>query len=115
MIEGDNVEHLQIFTIILEGVVGLAVSYVGWKIKKIRESEKELAERKKRESHLELLNTKMILIREIEHYKEKGFAPVYAQATISEMYQDYHRLGGNGGLEKLFLEFKNLPTSEVKE
>ena len=91
----------------------MVVSYVGWKIKKIRETEKELAERKKRESHLEMLNTKMILIREIEHYKDKGFAPIYAQSTIAEMYRDYHELGGNGGIEKLFLEFRNLPTSEA--
>lgn len=107
-----RLEDLQVLTILLESVVGLIVSYVGWKIKKTHEVNEENKKHEKYFSKLALLNTRMILIREIEHYKDKGFAPIYAQATISEMYKIYHELGGNGGIERIFLEFKALPTSE---
>ena len=111
---GDFME-LQILTLILEGIAGAAISYVGWKLKKIRESEEEIKRREKDFEELELLNTKMILIRECNRYIDKGFAPVYAKSSIADIWNKYHLLGGNGGIESLYLEFRGLPTTEASK
>ena len=105
--------ELQVLTLILEGIAGAAISYVGWKLKKIRETEEELKRREKDFEELELSNTRMLLIRECYHYIEKGFAPVYARSSIADIYKKYHHLGGNGGIEGLYLEFLELPTTEA--
>ena len=105
--------ELQILTLVLEGIVGAAISYVGWKLKKIREAEEEIKRREKYFEELQLLSTKMILIRECNRYIDKGFAPVYAKSSIADIWNKYHSLGGNGGIESLYLEFKELPTTEA--
>lgn len=103
--------ELQILTLVIEGIAGAAISYVGWKLKKIRETEEAIKRREKGFEELELLNTRMVLIRECNHYIDKGFAPVYAKSSITDIYNKYHSLGGNGGIESLFREFKELPTT----
>ena len=55
----------------------------------------------------------MILIRECNRYIDKGFAPVYAKSSIADIYRKYHSLGVNGGIESLYLEFKEFPTTEA--
>lgn len=105
--------ELQILTLVLEGVAGAAISYVGWKLKKIRETEEKIKRREKDFEELELLNTRMVLIRECNHYIEKGFAPVYAKSSIADIWNKYHSLGGNGGIESLYFEFSELPTTEA--
>ena len=105
--------ELQILTLVCEGIVGAAISYVGWKLKKSRETEKEIQQREKDFEELELLNTRMNLIRECNRYIDKGFAPVYAKSSIADIYRKYHSLGGNGGIESLYLDFKELPTTEA--
>ena len=105
--------ELQILTLAIEGIVGAAISYVGWKLKKIRETEEEIKRREKKFEELEMLNTQLNLIRECYHYLEKGYAPVYARATVTKLYEIYHSVGGNGGIEGLYLEFLRLPTTEA--
>ena len=97
----------------MEGLISAALGYAGWKLKKIRETEKEIQQKEKDFEELELLNTRMNLIRECNHYIEKGFAPVYARTSITAIYEKYHALGGNGGIEGLFTDFKNLPVKEA--
>ena len=64
---------------------------------------------------MELLNTRMNLIRECNRYIDKGFAPVYARTSIADIYKTYHDLGGNGGIESLYLRVLELPMSEDEE
>ena len=101
--------ELQIVTLIIEGLVGAAITYLGWKFKKIREAEEEIKLRERNFEELELLNTSLIIIRECHHYIERGFAPIYAKNTITEIYRKYHFLGGNGGIEELYHELMRLP------
>ena len=84
--------ELQILALIFEGLVGAAVSYVGWKLKKIRETEEEMKQREKDFEELELLNTRMILIRECNRYIEKGFAPIYARSSIADIYRKFSNI-----------------------
>ena len=101
--------ELQILTLILEGVAGAAISYVGWKLKKIRKTEEEIKRREKDFEELELLNTRLIIIRECHRYIERGYASIYAKNSITEIYRKYHSLGGNGGIAELYHEFMKLP------
>ena len=106
---------MEFVAIIVESVLTLAVGYAGWKFKKMREIEMESKQRKEDFEELELLNTRMNLIRECNRYIEKGFAPVYARTSIADIYKTYHGLGGNGGIESLYLRFLELPISENEE
>ena len=101
--------ELQIITLIIEGLVGAAITYLGWKFKKIREAEEEIKLRERNFEELDILTTRLIIIRECHHYIERGFAPIYAKNTITKIYQKYHFLGGNGGIEELYHELMRLP------
>ena len=48
------------------------------------------------------------------HYMEKGSIPVYARDTVTDMYNAYHALGGNGTVTALKDEVMALPTSHNK-
>ena len=100
---------LQIITLIIEGLVGAAITYLGWKFKKIREAEEEIKLRERNFEELDILTTRLIIIRECHHHIERGFAPIYAKNTITEIYRKYHSLGGNGGIEELYNELMRLP------
>jgi len=104
------VEHMvQVALIAGDGILSLLVGWAGWKLNKFRKAEEE---RKKRNILLDkasMLNLRMTILRECNHYIEKGFAPYYAVQSIDEMYGIYHELGGNGGIESLMEDFKRLP------
>lgn len=88
------------------------LGYASWKLKKIREVEEERKKREKDFEELELLNTRMTIIRECNHYIDKGFAPLYARTSVAAIFDKYHTLGGNGGIEGLYHEFLKLPLKE---
>lgn len=105
--------ELQIIAIAIEGIVGAVMSYLGYKLKKIHSAEQEHKRQEQKFKKLELLNTRMILIREINHYLERGFAPLYARTAVIEMYEEYHDLGGNGGIEEHYSNFLKLPLDKL--
>jgi len=47
---------------------------------------------------------------------ENGFCDIDRKATIDDMYNAYHALGGNGAISRLHAQLMNLPTfkAEVK-
>ena len=53
------------------------------------------------------------IIGSYNHYMNKEYIPIYALENVSEMYQAYHRLGGNGTITKLVEELKKLPSYTV--
>lgn len=108
--------ELQILTLIIEGIVGAVISYFGWKLKKHYNAEKRKAEENKNFKELALINTRLILIREMHHYlDDKGFAPLYALSAVVDSYNLYHELGGNGGIGMLYQQFIKLPHKEMKK
>lgn len=44
------------------------------------------------------------------HYMECGDIPIYGRENITELYNAYHELGGNGMATKLVDEVMSLPT-----
>lgn len=46
------------------------------------------------------------------HYKEKGFAPIYARENFENMYNQYHVLGANGVMDDIYHKFMALPLEE---
>lgn len=50
------------------------------------------------------------MISEYHHWKEKGYAPIFAKENFENCYKQYHSLGANGMMDKLRDEFLNLPT-----
>lgn len=49
------------------------------------------------------------------HYYDKGYAPFYAIENVTNMYQAYHRLGGNGAVTEIYHKFLKLPQISTVE
>ena len=48
------------------------------------------------------------IIHNYEKYMERKWMPVYARENMTEMYESYHDLGGNGAITQLMEELKDL-------
>ena len=107
--------ELQILTLVIEGIIGAGISYFGWKVKQHYNLEKQKAEETQKFKELELRAVRMLLIREMHHYLDKGFAPLYALSAVIDSYKLYHEFGGNGGVENLYQEFLTLPHKEKQK
>jgi hypothetical protein len=68
----------------------------------------------KAENHALRLGMRAILrdriIQTYNHYSEKGYCPIYARENVSNMYDAYHNLGGNGTVTTLYERLQDLPT-----
>ena len=71
-------------------------------------------QKSKRESNAQRIGMRAILrdriIQSYNHYIEKGFCPIYARENVSNMYEAYHNLGGNGTVTSLYHKLQELPT-----
>jgi hypothetical protein len=65
------------------------------------------------DSQQALLRDKMIQM--YNHYMERGGMPIYARESLDKMYQQYHKLGGNGAIEPLVEKLYSLPTKAQRE
>lgn len=52
------------------------------------------------------------IIQSYNHYKEKGYCPIYAKESIRRMYQPYHKLDGNDVATKLKDELLAMQTEK---
>lgn len=56
------------------------------------------------------------MLTNFNRYTERGYAPLFAKENFENMYQQYHNLGGNGVMTRLYSEFMELSTeSEEKQ
>lgn len=51
------------------------------------------------------------IIQAYNHYKAKGYIPIYGRENVEAMYTQYHALGGNGTITQLIEELNELPTT----
>lgn len=84
----------------------------------INELKASLEEQKKKDE--DLANAVKALLRsEIIHeynkYIDKGFMPIYARDSITDLYKNYAKLGGNGGIQDLVNKALALPTEKPNE
>lgn len=52
------------------------------------------------------------MIADYNHYREKGYAPIYAKDNFDNCYQRYHTLGANGVMDQIHKEFMGFPTTK---
>lgn len=50
------------------------------------------------------------MIHDYNHYRERGFAPIYARENFENVWRQYHNLGANGVMDDLHEKFMELPT-----
>lgn len=55
------------------------------------------------------------IVKEYNHWIEKGHCPIYARDNIKNMYTQYHGLGQNGVIDDLYEKILDLPTEKPKE
>lgn len=49
------------------------------------------------------------IIEQYNKWMEHGYIPIYALENVTAMYKEYHALGGNGTITKLYEELLELP------
>lgn len=110
------------YTIALPVILG----YIVWILKQQRKERiKDGIERDKRielENKRREANSKgtMLLLRGQlmtyhDKYVKKGYIPSYAYENFIEMYEAYHRLGGNGMVTHMKEEIENLRLNKKEE
>lgn len=52
------------------------------------------------------------MIKDWNHYHDKGYAPIYAKDNFENIWSQYHNLGVNGVMDELHNAFMLLPTEE---
>lgn len=57
-----------------------------------------------------LLRAQMITY--YNHYREKGYAPIYARESFESCWVQYERLGKNGVMQDIRSKFMALPTHD---
>ena len=55
------------------------------------------------------------IVRIYEKYTKLGYCPSYMKENINEMYDSYHKLGGNGMVTVMVEEIYKLPNELKKE
>ena len=103
------IEHIQIALMFANALLTLIISWAGWRLNKYRKHEEERQRKELARDNLQLAVARSMLIRECNRYIDKGFAPLYAIASVAEMYTAYHELGGNGAVTGAYNEFLQLP------
>lgn len=83
-----------------------------------KETEKRLAETEAK-SQAAMLGIQALLraqmISDYNHYREKGFAPIYARDNFENCWKHYHSLGANGVMDDIHEKFLKLPTDESED
>ena len=96
----------------LETLFGLIVTGLGVAVKWLHKKSKTEAQRQGAiEKGLQaLLRSQMI--NDYNHYKDKGFAPIYAKDNFENVWKQYHNLGVNGVMDSIHEEFMTLPPTK---
>jgi len=103
-----------LFGIVAAGLMKVYTRRIGNRQKKL-EAEQEKAETEQKA----IANGVMALLRDriiqsCNHYREKGYCPIYARDNIDSLFKEYAALGGNGTVKDLVNETKELPWEKEK-
>lgn len=52
------------------------------------------------------------MIADYNHYREKGYAPIYARDNFENCWKQYHSLGANGVMNNIHEKFMELPINK---
>ena len=90
----------------LIGVPGLCTTLFGVLIKRTKDAAAKTSALER--GVQALLRAQMI--RDYNHYKKKGYAPIYAKQNFENCWIQYHSLGVNGVMDDIHEDFMSLPT-----
>lgn len=116
-------ELIKEYWFIISGVIFPIISYFVGKYKsKIKSQEIRF---KEHEQNLTLLKEGMCalqrnyLLKACEDYRKRGWCSMEAKKTLTELYESYHKLGGNSFITSMVKSVNQLPEEkkmkEVKE
>lgn len=97
----------QILTYIITTIIGVAIGFLGTKLKKNKK--KDLAI----EQGVQALLRNEI-IRRYREFESKGEISILDKENLEEMFEQYKNLGGNGTVKKMMDELLNLKTKIIK-
>lgn len=91
-------------------VIGMPIilGYIVWLLKQQRTDEKERKKAAERNDKGVMLLLRIQLIEYHDKYMRKGTIPSYVYENFVDMYEAYHGLGGNGTIDKMYTEIKEL-------
>lgn len=106
-----------ILTTTVSSIVGISIGFIYSNLQcKIKDS----SDREDKEKHdIDLLKSSMYSImrntlkNEFEIYSKKGWCDTNTKDTLTDMYNNYHKLGGNSFITDLYTKVMNLPTEKV--
>lgn len=101
--------YIQLILLVANAVLTLVIGWVSLRLNKYRALEEERVRKEQARDKLQLAVARAMLIRECNYYIAKGHAPLYAVASVNEMYQAYQELGGNGAVTSIYSDFIVLP------
>ena len=89
---------LEIYSVTIPIIMG----YIAWHLKVSRKE-------KKADNKGTMLLLRVQLIEYHEKWMKRGYNTRHGYTNFVEMYEVYHELGGNGMVEQLYQEIKELP------
>lgn len=105
---------------LIAGLSAIVVALIEARASRERRNEKEQREKdqKERERINDIESGVKCLLRDriierYNHYMEQESIPIYGMENVSDMYEAYHDLGGNGTITKLVEELEKLPSKPV--
>lgn len=113
----DNAMHF--FFSCASAVFSGIIAYFGWWLKK-RDVERQASD-EVRQREYEAIRTglrAMLRDRIIQLYEDcvqSGNTPFYALQNVTNMYQAYHDLGGNGAITEIYNKFMHMPQKTGEE
>ena len=100
---------------ITEAIVSLAgvfLSYVGKRVLEFLKEQKEIDEAYKA-GITALLRAE--IVRGAKHYCKRGKISVSARSCLCDMYDTYHKLGGNGFVTRWYERIRELPHDDEEK
>ena len=90
----------------------IILGYIVWLLKQQTteriEAEKQQKKQAEKNDKGVMLLLRIQLIEYHDKYMKRGTIPPYVYENFVEMYEAYHELGGNGTIDKMYTEIKEL-------
>lgn len=104
---------MQFFLSCASAIFSAVIAYFGWWFKK-RDGERQALEDIRQREYEAICSGLRAMLRDriIQLYEEcvqSGNTPFYAVQNVTNMYQAYHDLGGNGAITEIYHKFMHMP------
>lgn len=105
----------QVLVYVVNTILGIAI---GWLTKRYKEGRRE-AEQLKQDNEILKQGFQALLrnamVKDYNHYMDKGYMPIYAKDSFEAVYQAYHRMGANGVMDDIHTKAMAMPTEKEND